>query len=207
MGDVNGDGRADIIQGDAQHTDPEAGPPVAPGVVRVWFGSDGGPRPSPHLITQDSPDIPDTDEPGDEFGSVVAAGDVDSDGFADIIVSAMREDAGAGRVTVIRGSRDGYARAANRDFDQDSRFVPGRATPDAEFGSTLSVLRLSRDRLPDLALAARGESSEDERVMVVEGSRGVFTPDETHTEVLQGVSSLVDAPPGGRIRLARTAGS
>jgi hypothetical protein len=119
----------------------------------------------------------------------------------------MREDAGAGRVTVIRGSRDGYARAANRDFDQDSRFVPGRATPDAEFGSTLSVLRLSRDRLPDLALAARGENSEDERVMVVEGSRGVFTPDETHTEVLQGVSSLVDAPPGGRIRLARTAGS
>ena len=175
--------------------------------MRVWFGTRSGPRPSPLLITQDSPDIPDANEPGDEFGSVVAAGDVDSDGFADIIVAAMREDAGAGRMTVIRGAPDGYARAANRAFDQDSPFVPGSAAPDAEFGSTLSVLRLSRDRLPDLALAARGENSEDERVMVVQGSRGVFTPDETRTDTLDGVASLVDAPPGGRIRLARTAGS
>jgi tRNA A-37 threonylcarbamoyl transferase component Bud32 len=207
IGDVNGDKRADIIQGDSQHVDPELGPPVGSGVVRVWFGSRSGPRPSPLPITQDSPDIPDTNEPGDEFGSVVAAGDVDSDGFADIIVAAMREDAGAGRVTVIRGARDGYQRVANRDFDQDSPFVPGSAAPDAEFGSTLSVLRLSRDRLPDLALAARGENSADERVMVVQGSRGVFTPDETRTTTLQGVASVADAPPGGRIRLARTAGS
>jgi hypothetical protein len=207
IGDVNGDKRADIIQGDAQHMDPEVGPPVDPGVVRVWFGSRSGPRPSPLLITQDSRDIPDTNEPGDEFGSVVAAGDVDSDGFADIIVTAVREDAGAGRVTVIRGAPDGYARVANSDFDQDWPRVPGRAAPDAEFGSTLSVLRLSRDRPLDLALAARGKNSEDERVMIMEGSPGVFTPDETHTRTRQGVASLVDAPPGGRIRLARTAGS
>lgn len=204
IGDVNGDKKADIIQGDAEHVDPP-GPLVGPGVVRVWFGSRSGPKPSPLLITQDSPDIPDADEPGDEFGSVVAAGDLDSDGFADIIVTAVREDAGAGRVTVIRGAPDGTARVANSDFDQDWPSVPGSAAPDAEFGSTLSVLRLSRDRLPDLALAARGENSEDERVMVVEGTPGVFTPDETRTHTLDGVASLVDAPPGGRIRLARTA--
>ena len=85
--------------------------------------------------------------------------------------------------------------------------MPGRAAPDREFGSTIAVLQLSDDDRPDVALAARGESSEDARVMVVRGSPGTFSPTETRTRTLQGVASLVDAPPGGRIRLARTAGS
>jgi hypothetical protein len=207
IGDVNGDDRADIIQGDSQHVDPEVGPPVEAGLVRVWLGSRDGPSAAPFEITQDSPRIPDVNEPGDEFGAVVEAGDVDSDGFADIIVAAVREDGGAGQVTVIRGGRDGYARVANVDFDQDSANVPGRAGPDREFGSTIAVLRLSDDDRPDVAVAARGESSEDARVMVVRGSPGVFSPTETRTRTLEGVASLVDAPPGGRIRLARTAGS
>jgi hypothetical protein len=132
---------------------------------------------------------------------------VDADGFADIIVGAVREDAGAGQVTVIRGGRDVYARVANVDFDQDLQAVPGSAAPDREFGSTIAVLRLSDDDRPDVALAARGEDSADDRVMVVRGSSGVFAPTETRTITLEGVASLVDAPPGGRIRLARTAGS
>ena len=43
--------------------------------------------------------------------------------------------------------------------------------------------------------------------MVVEGGRGIFGPDETRTRTLDGVASQVDAPAGGRIRLAKTAGS
>jgi hypothetical protein len=207
IGDVNGDDRADIIQGDSQHVDPEVGPPVGAGLVRVWFGTRDGPRPAPLEITQDSPFVPDVNEPGDEFGAVVEAGDVDSDGFADMIVAATREDGGAGQVTVIRGHRDGYARVANVDFDQDSPSVPGRAAPDREFGSTISVLRLSDDDRPDVAVAARGENSEDARVMWVRGSSGVFAPTETRTTTLAGIASLVDAPPGGRIRLAKPAGS
>ncbi len=207
IGDVNGDDRADIIQGDSQHVDPEMGPPVGAGLVRVWFGSRDGPRPDPLEITQDSPRIPDVNEPGDEFGAVVEAGDVDSDGFADIIVGATREDGGAGQVTVIRGHREGIARVANVDFDQDSPNVPGRAGPDREFGSTIAVLRLSNDDRPDVALAARGQDSEDARVMWVRSTPGVFSPTETRTRTLEGVASLVDAPPGGRIRLAKAAGS
>ena len=183
------------------------GPPVGAGLVRVWFGSRDGPRPDPLEITQDSPRIPDVNEPGDEFGAVVEAGDVDSDGFADIIVGATREDGGAGQVTVIRGHREGIARVANVDFDQDSPNVPGRAGPDREFGSTIAVLRLSNDDRPDVALAARGQDSEDARVMWVRSTPGVFSPTETRTRTLEGVASLVDAPPGGRIRLAKAAGS
>ena len=99
------------------------------------------------------------------------------------------------------------ARVANVDFDQDSANVPGRAGPDREFGSTIAVLRLSDDDRPDVAVAARGQDSEDARVLWVRGSSGVFAPTETRTTTLGGMASLVDAPPGGRIRLAKTAGS
>ena len=207
MGDVNGDDYADIIQGDSQHVDPDEGLPVGAGLVRVWFGSGAGPRSSPLPITQNSPTIPDHDEPGDEFGAVVEAADVDGDGKAELIVAAPREDEGAGRVIVIRGGHDGYARTGHSSFDQDKRSVPGDAEPDREFGSTLAVLRVVGDHRPDLALAARGEDSADERVMVVQGGPGLFDPDETKTFTLAGVAPLVDAPPGGRIRLARPAGS
>ena len=43
IGDVNGDERADIIQGDAEHVDPEVGPPVGPG----WCGCGSAPGAGP----------------------------------------------------------------------------------------------------------------------------------------------------------------
>ena len=55
--------------------------------------------------------------------------------------------------------------------------MPGVAAPDREFGSTLSVLQLTRDRRPDVALAASGEGSADERLIVVRGGTGAFAPD------------------------------
>ena len=155
VGTSTRDGYADIVQGDAAH-EPAGLPPG--GVVRLWLGSRGGPRTTPILISQDTRTIPGDDEPGDQFGAVVEAGDVDSDGFADMIVAATGENLGAGRVTVIRGGRNGYAIAAHTWFDQDSDSVPGRRTPGAEFGSTLAVFNLTADRRPDLAVAARGET-------------------------------------------------
>ena len=58
VGDVNGDDRADIVQGDAAHVDPAVAVPVSGGEVRVWTGTSRGPRSSPLMITQDSPEGP-----------------------------------------------------------------------------------------------------------------------------------------------------
>jgi tRNA A-37 threonylcarbamoyl transferase component Bud32 len=198
VGDVNHDGYGDIVQGDDEHTQP-----LAAGQVRLWLGSHRGPRATPILITQDTTDIPGMDEPGDQFGSVVEAGDVDSDGYADMIVAAVGENDGAGRITVIRGASDGYASAGNTSFDQSSPNVPGRRRPGGGFGSTLALVNLTSDRRRDLAVAARGEHRTDDRVMVIESGPGVFAPDETRTTTLSGASARLRMPRGGRIRLAR----
>ncbi len=198
VADVNHDGDADIVQGDA-----EGDQPLAPGVVRLWLGSRRGPRASPILITQDSPAIPGKNEPGDRFGTIVDSGDLDLDGYADMIVAATGENEKAGRITVIRGAADGYASAGNTWFDQSFPQVPGGRRPGVGFGSTLAVLSLTSDRRPDLVVAARGEQRADSRVMVVESGPGAFAPDERRTTTLSGAASRLRMPVGARIRLAR----
>jgi hypothetical protein len=81
-GDVNGDGLADLIVG----ADNAA---MSNGEAYLYFGTPGGilPRPS---VTLTSPA-----GPNGEFGAFVgAAGDVNGDGYADIIVSATATDLG-----------------------------------------------------------------------------------------------------------------
>ena len=87
-GDANGDGSPDLIVG--AHYDGNNG--VASGSARVFSGLDGS-----ILYTFDG------DSAGDEFGySVSDAGDVNEDGFADLIVGASRDD--------NNGSNSGSAR-------------------------------------------------------------------------------------------------
>jgi hypothetical protein len=190
-----------VIQGDPEHEQP-----LAAGVVRLWLGGRRGPQATPILITQNTRAIPGEDEPGDQFGAVVDAGDLDLDGYVDMIVAATGENENAGRITMIRGQRGGYASVGNTWFDQSFPNVPGARRAGAGFGSTLAVLSLTSDRRPDLAVAARGEHRADSRVMVVESGPGVFAPDETRTTTLPGASARLRMPRGGRIRLARVSG-
>jgi tRNA A-37 threonylcarbamoyl transferase component Bud32 len=205
VADVNDDQYDDIVQGDSKHG--QFIPPGAPGTggeVRLWLGGRLGPRPEPIHITQNSPEVPGLDEPGDEFGGVVAAGRVDSDGYADLIVGVPREDDGAGRIAVIRGGRDGIALEGHTSFGQQDPGVPGAVGPDREFGATLALLQLTSDRRLDLAVAAQGATAADDRIMVIEGGPGIFTPSETRTRTLPGIGRRVIAPTGGLIRFART---
>jgi hypothetical protein len=201
VADVNGDGRADVVEG---HVLPPATADFA-GEVLLWLGGPEGPSRSPIVITQETRFVRGNDEADDQFGAVVDAGDVDGDGFADMLVAAPGENDFAGAITVIRGGRSGIASTGHSTFGQDSDAVPGRARPGVMFGSALTVLQLSDDRRPDLAVAARGEGG-DERIMVVEGGAGVFAPDETRTDTLTGASRHVRAGPRELLRLARTAG-
>ncbi len=120
-GDVNGDGYSDVIIGSL---DNDAGGTDA-GRAYIFLGG-----PSMDAI----PDIIMTGSaPGDNFGTVSLAGDVNEDGFSDVIVGAIRNDAGgsnAGRAYIYFG-------AANMDSTADWIFT-GEADEDL-FGLSVST--------------------------------------------------------------------
>ena len=97
--DMTGDRRADVVHGVPGASD---GGTVA-GVVRVWRGGSRGPR-GPLVVRQDGAHIPGHAQAGDGFGATLAGGDLDGDGFADLLVGAPPEDRHAGRLTLVRGA-------------------------------------------------------------------------------------------------------
>ena len=133
VGDVDGDGAADVVQGD---TGPD--PAAVAGEVRLLRGGGDGPEQTPLVITQETAEVTGNDQDGDEFGSTVSVARVDSDRFEDIIVGAPGED-GIGKVTVIRGGPEGHARRGH------SRFGMPEPRDGAVFGKAVTVLDVSGD--------------------------------------------------------------
>lgn len=137
-GDVNKDGFGDVIVG-AYHNDAGG---VDAGRAYVYFG---GTRPDARadlVLTGDAP--------GDAFGfSVAGAGEVNGDGFSDVVVGAYGSDAGgsaAGRAYVYFG---GTAPDAVSDFT-----VTGEATLDNLGYAVSGAVDLDGDGFSDVAVAA-----------------------------------------------------
>ena len=116
VADVTGDGFEDIVQGD--HVE-SPGPGLLAeggGEVRLWRGAERGPETEAKSISQKLRVVPGDDELEDSFGYAVDAGDLDGDGYADMVVGAPGENEGAGAVTVIRGARNGIALTSRSGF-------------------------------------------------------------------------------------------
>jgi len=95
-GDVNGDGYADIVIGAPGYSSGNYR-----GKVYVYYGSGGGLVGTPAFTAVGESD-------GDSFGiSAAMAGDVNGDGYADLIVGANRFHAGTGKVYVYHGGSAG----------------------------------------------------------------------------------------------------
>ena len=99
-GDVNGDGYSDVIVGAYQYDDGE----IDEGRAYVYLGSATGLSPTPAWTAE-------SDQADARFGySVGAAGDVNGDGYSDVIIGAHRYDNGQtdeGRAFVYNGSPSG----------------------------------------------------------------------------------------------------
>ncbi|REJ82775.1 MAG: hypothetical protein DWQ36_05870 [Acidobacteria bacterium] len=91
-GDFHGDGYQDLAIG---ISDQNVGPGTDAGAVHVVFGHrrglGTGPRAPQHLHRNTS-GAPGASETSDRFGSAVASGDLDSDGFDDLLVGVPLED-------------------------------------------------------------------------------------------------------------------
>ncbi|KUO15448.1 FG-GAP-like repeat-containing protein [Streptomyces dysideae] len=110
-GDFNGDGYRDIAIGAAGAT---VGSQQAAGAVVVMYGSSSGISATRKtVITQNSTGVPGAAEWGDLFGASLAAGDLDRDGYSDLVVGAPHESIGdrdgVGAATVIWGGKSGLS--------------------------------------------------------------------------------------------------
>ncbi|MGA4843648.1 FG-GAP repeat protein [Streptomyces sp. G45] len=137
--DFNGDGYEDSLVGAPDAT--VRGHKGA-GLVTVQYGSPTGlGTREVARLSEDSTGGDGTPEAGDGFGTVVASGDLNSDGYDDAVVSAPGEDVDgvpdAGRVTIFWGTKQGL-RAGLSDWLEAEE--PRRGE---RFGTALAAARFS----------------------------------------------------------------
>jgi hypothetical protein len=157
--DFDNDGFADLAVGVPREG---VGGAELAGAVDVLAGSPTGlSGAGSQQFVQGSGGVPDAAEPFDQFGSALAAGDFNNDGFIDLAIGVPGEDVGAvadaGAVNVLYGSAAGLSASGAQFFSQNSAGVLGLAETEDGFGSALGIGDFDNDGFADLAVGVPSE--------------------------------------------------
>ncbi|MBF0460851.1 MAG: FG-GAP repeat protein, partial [Magnetococcales bacterium] len=173
-GDINGDGFADLIAG-------SIGRGNYTGASYVVFGHASGSSFTPNLVSPDGTSCfrLDGTAAGDRSGySVSSAGDINGDGFADLIVgSPGGANGGTGAAYVLFGRPSGFAATLGLSSlnGTDGFCLDGVTVGDRVGWSVSSAGDVNGDGLADLIIGAPGTNSSTGSAYVIFGKAGSFT--------------------------------
>jgi len=184
-GDVNGDGYSDVIIGSNRYDTPI----LDEGRAFIYYGSSGGLSLTPNWASESNPSA---------FfvyygNSVSTAGDVNDDGYSDVIVGAYSWDnvePDEGKVFVYHGSSAGISTTANWAVESNQAY--------ARFGNSVSTAGdVNNDGYSDVIVGAseydNGESNEGRAFVYFGSSTGLsslpgWTAESNQANSLFGVS-------------------
>jgi hypothetical protein len=177
-GDVDADGYADVIVG-------TLGTLGYQGQVYLYRGSSAGLHTTPTTIVDPA------GKAGDWFGLYSAgAGDVDKDGYADILIGAYGTSGNKGRAYLYRGSSTGLGLASYTTLNEPQ--VQG--TNGHLFGSSVAAAGdIDGDGYDDVVVGAFATNNNQGRVYLYRGSSDAPLPVElaSFTVVADGPSAVV----------------
>ncbi|KUM80162.1 FG-GAP-like repeat-containing protein [Streptomyces curacoi] len=146
--DFNGDGYKDAV---AAATQARVGGMWWAGAVGIAYGSSGGVGRTAS-VSQNTTGVPGAAEDYDGFGEAVAVGDLNKDGYSDLVVGAPYETVGddeqGGAVVIVWGSSTGLKGATT--------VKDPAPTKHDRWGQALAVGDFTGDGRPDLAVGATG---------------------------------------------------
>jgi hypothetical protein len=163
-GDIDRDGYIDLAVGlpGARNT---------AGVVAVLYGGPGGiSGDGDQRWHADKNGVPGEATPGHEFGSALAMGDFDGDGYTDLAVGVPGALGTAGTVVVLYGTANGIRSNGAQRWHQDVAGIGGVGTDGHRFGSALAVGDFDRDGHDDLAVGIPGDKQKAGAVTVLYGT-------------------------------------
>jgi hypothetical protein len=157
IGDLDGDGRGDLIVG-APSEDLANPTRVDAGMVHVLYGDPSGAVGTRNTaITGDTDALPEDAQAGDRFGCFSAIGDFNGDGRNDLEIGADGRTvdgvATAGAVYVLYSNATGVSTTGSQLWHENSAGVPDTAESLDNFGDVTAVGDFDHDGYADLAVS------------------------------------------------------